>query len=79
MPLERSHAVVGLTALLDGKKITAQLQDKQDRDKYEDAVASGKTAALGEESSGDIFSISLGNLRGEERLKYSSRWWESCQ
>ena len=65
MPLERSHAVVGLTALLDGKKITAQLQDKQEaRDKYEDAVASGKTAALGEESSGDIFSISLGNLRG---------------
>ena len=65
MPLERSHAVVGLTALLDGKKIKAQLQDKQKaRDKYEDAVSSGKTAALGEESSGDIFSISLGNLRG---------------
>ena len=59
MPLERSHAVVGLTALLDGKKIKAQLQDKQKaRDKYEDAVSSGKTAALGEESSGDIFSIS---------------------
>ena len=65
MPLERSHAVVGLTALLDGKKITAQLQDKQEaRDKYEDAIATGKTAALGEEKTGDIFSISLGNLRG---------------
>ena len=65
MPLERSHAVVGLTALLDGKKITAQLQDKQEaRDKYEDAIASGKTAALGEEKTGDIFSITLGNLRG---------------
>ena len=65
MPLERSHAVVGLTALIDKKKITAQLQDKQEaRDKYEDAIASGKTAALGEDKAGDIFSISLGNLRG---------------
>ena len=34
----------------------------QARDKYDDAIASGKTAALGEESSGDIFSISLGSL-----------------
>ena len=65
LPLERSHAVVGLTAVLDGRTVKAQLRDKQEaRDTYEDAVASGKTAALGEESSGDVFSISLGNLRG---------------
>ena len=65
MPLERSHAVVGLTALLDGNKIVAQLLDKQDaKEKYDDSIASGKTAALGEEKAGDIFSISLGNLRG---------------
>ena len=29
LPLERSTAVVGLTAVIDGRKITAQLQDKQ--------------------------------------------------
>ena len=29
---------------------------------YDDAIASGQSAALAEEKTGDIFSISLGNL-----------------
>jgi hypothetical protein len=62
-PLEQSHAVVGLTALIDGRKIRAELKEKEEaRMQYDDAIASGQTAALGEEKSGDIFSVSLGNL-----------------
>ena len=62
-PLEQSHAVVGLTALIDGRKIDAQVREKEEaRARYDDAIASGQTAALGEEKSGDVFSISLGNL-----------------
>lgn len=62
-PLEQSHAVVGLTALIDGRKIKAELKEKEEaRMQYEDAIASGQTAALGEEKSGDVFSVSLGNL-----------------
>ena len=62
-PLEQSHAVVGLTAVIDGRKIRADLKEKEEaRMQYDDAIASGQTAALGEEKSGDIFSVSLGNL-----------------
>ena len=62
-PLEDSHAVVGLTAVLDGRKIKADIREKEEaRAAYDDAIASGQSAALGEEKTGDIFSISLGNL-----------------
>ena len=62
-PLEQSHAVVGLTAVIDGRKIKAQLKEKEEaRADYDDALAGGQSAALAEEKSGDVFSISLGNL-----------------
>ncbi len=62
-PLEDSHAVVGLTAVIDGRKIKAEIREKEEaRAAYDDAIASGQSAALGEEKSGDVFSISLGNL-----------------
>ena len=62
-PVEKSYAVVGLTAVIDGRKVIADVREKEDaRAQYDDAIASGKTAAYGEEKSGDIFSIALGNL-----------------
>jgi hypothetical protein len=62
-PAEKSHAVVGLTAVIDGRKIAAQVREKEEaRAQYDDAIASGLSAALAEEKSGDIFSIALGNL-----------------
>ena len=62
-PLEQSHAVIGLTAIIDGRKIKAQIKEKEEaRADYDDALASGQSAALAEEKSGDVFSLSLGNL-----------------
>ena len=62
-PVEKSHAVVGLTAVIDGRKIAAQVREKEEaRARYDDAIASGFSAALAEEKSGDVFSIALGNL-----------------
>ena len=62
-PLEKSHAVVGLTALIDGRKIKADVREKEEaRAQYDDAIASGLSAALAEEKSGDVFSVTLGNL-----------------
>ena len=56
-------AVVGLQAVIDGRRIRAQLKEKEEaKATYDDAIASGMTAALGEETSGDVFSLSLGNL-----------------
>ena len=61
-PIEESFAVVGLEAITAGRRIKAGLREKEEaRQAYDDALASGFTAALGEEKSGDIFSISLGN------------------
>ena len=49
-PLEQSHAVVGLTAIIDGRKIKAQLKEKEEaRADYDDVLASGQSAALAEE------------------------------
>ena len=62
-PIEKSHAVVGLTAIIDGRKIKADIREKEEaRAQYDDAIASGLSAALAEEKSGDIFSVALGNL-----------------
>lgn len=62
-PVDQSYAIVGLEAVIDGKRIKAQLKEKEEAKRdYDDAIASGLTAAFAEEKSGDIFSISLGNL-----------------
>ena len=50
---------------------TLQVREKEEaRQMYDDALSSGLTAALGEEKSGDIFSLALGNLppKGEAEL-----------
>lgn len=62
-PIEESFAIVGLEAIIAGRRIKADLREKEEaRQAYDDALASGFAAALGEEKSCDIFSISLGNL-----------------
>ena len=62
-PVDQSYAVVGLEAVIAGKRITALLKEKEKaKQEYDDAIASGFTAAFAEEKSADIFSLSLGNL-----------------
>ena len=62
-PLEELFAVVGLEAIIDGRKVKATVNEKEKaRDMYDDAITSGLTAAYAEEKAGDIFSLSLGNL-----------------
>ena len=62
-PVDDSHAVVGLEAVIDGRRIRAEIKEKeQAKQEYDDAIASGMTAAFGEEKKGDIFSLTLGNL-----------------
>ena len=63
-PLEESFAVVGLEAIIDGRKVKGEVQEKQKaKDMYENAIASGLSAAYGEEKSGaGYLQLSLGNL-----------------
>ena len=69
-PVEESFAVVGLEAVIAGRRIKASIREKEEaRQMYDDAIASGFSAALAEETSGDIFSISLGNLPPKENAE----------
>lgn len=64
-PLDEQATVCGFQATIDGRTIVAEVQEKQEaRDTYDDAISSGQSAFLLEESdeSSDIFQISVGNL-----------------
>ena len=66
-PVEDSYAVVGLEANIDGRKIRAEIHEKEKaKEMYKEAMSSGLTAVLGEEQQGDIFSLKLGNLPPNE-------------
>ncbi|XP_029210389.2 von Willebrand factor A domain-containing protein 5A-like [Acropora millepora] len=64
-PLDEDAAVCGFQAIINGRTIVAEVQDKKEaQDTYDDAVSSGQSAFLLEErnESSDIFQISVGNL-----------------
>ena len=62
-PVDESYAVVGMDAVISGRRIKAKIKKKEEAKKdYDKAKASGHTAALAEQKTGDIFIISLGNL-----------------
>ncbi|XP_072468968.1 von Willebrand factor A domain-containing protein 5A-like [Notamacropus eugenii] len=63
--MDEDSAVYSFQALVDGKSIVAEIQEKQQaQENYENAISQGQQAFLLEQdsSSGDIFSCSLGNL-----------------
>ncbi|EPQ16510.1 von Willebrand factor A domain-containing protein 5A [Myotis brandtii] len=64
-PMDEDSAVHSFEALVDGKKIVAELQEKSEaRTNYENAISQGHQAFLLEEDdqAGDIFSCNVGNL-----------------
>ncbi|EGW14342.1 von Willebrand factor A domain-containing protein 5A [Cricetulus griseus] len=64
-PMDEDSAVYSFEALVDGKKIVAELQEKmQAQRNYEDALSQGHQAYLLEEDdySRDVFSCNIGNL-----------------
>ncbi|EDO45203.1 predicted protein, partial [Nematostella vectensis] len=72
LPLDEEAAVCGFKATIDGRTIVAEVQEKQEaRDTYDDAISSGHSAFLLEESdeSSDIFQINVGNLPAESTAK----------
>ena len=62
-PVDELYAVVGMEAVIAGRRIKAEIKKKEEaKQDYNNAIASGHTAAFAEHKSGDIFSVSLGNL-----------------
>ncbi|XP_041426360.1 von Willebrand factor A domain-containing protein 5A isoform X2 [Xenopus laevis] len=64
-PLDQDSAVYSFEATVEGKKIVADIQEREQANKtYNEAISKGQQAFLLQEdqSSGDIFSCSVGNL-----------------
>ncbi|KAM9331060.1 von Willebrand factor A domain-containing protein 5A [Gastrophryne carolinensis] len=75
-PMDKDSAVYSFEATIEGKKIVADLQEKEQAHlTYDEAISQGQQAFLLEEdaSSGDIFICSVGNLPpGQEaEVKFS--------
>jgi len=63
LPLDELAAVTGFKAEIDDRVVTAIVKEKQEaRQEYEEAVQSGQSAYLAEQTRADIFHISVGNL-----------------
>ncbi|XP_039728846.1 von Willebrand factor A domain-containing protein 5A isoform X1 [Pteropus medius] len=65
-PMDEDSAVYSFEAMVDGKKIMAELQDKMKaHTNYENAISQGQQAFLLEEDkcSRDVFCCNVGNLR----------------
>ncbi|XP_078392864.1 von Willebrand factor A domain-containing protein 5A-like, partial [Cetorhinus maximus] len=64
-PMDRDAAVYHFQATVDGKRIVAEIKEKEKaKDEYDDAISAGHEAFLLEEdsSSSDIFTCMVGNL-----------------
>ncbi|CAO2635483.1 von Willebrand factor A domain-containing protein 5A [Lemmus lemmus] len=76
-PMDEDSAVYGFEALVDGKKIVAELREKmQARSIYEDAFSQGQEAYLLEEDdySSDIFTCNVGNLQPGSKVAVTLRY-----
>ncbi|CAH6862671.1 von Willebrand factor A domain-containing protein 5A [Phodopus roborovskii] len=76
-PMDEDSAVYSFEALVDGKKIVAELQDKyQAHKRYEEALAGGYQAYLLEEDkcSRDVFRCNVGNLQPGSKVALTLKY-----
>lgn len=76
-PMDEDSAVYSFEALVDGKKIVAELQDKTKAHfNYEEALSQGYEAYLLEEDdySRDVFSCNVGNLQPGAKVAVTLRY-----
>ncbi|XP_036049483.1 von Willebrand factor A domain-containing protein 5A-like [Onychomys torridus] len=76
-PMDEDSAVYSFEALVDGKKIVAELQEKMKAHRtYEDALSKGHQAYLLEEDdySRDVFSCNVGNLHPGSKVAVTLRY-----
>ncbi|XP_075858755.1 von Willebrand factor A domain-containing protein 5A-like isoform X4 [Microcebus murinus] len=76
-PMDEDSAVYSFEALVDGKRVVAELQDKaKAHTNYENAISQGHQAFLLEEdvSSRDVFSCNVGNLQPGAKVALTLRY-----
>ncbi|WP_344243914.1 VIT domain-containing protein, partial [Actinocorallia libanotica] len=68
-PLPDRAAVTALRMEADGRVITAELKERAAaREEYDQAIASGRRAAIAEEDRPDVFTMRVGNILPGERV-----------
>ncbi|KAM7337777.1 hypothetical protein ACRRTK_003896 [Alexandromys fortis] len=76
-PMDEDSAVFSFEALVDGKKIVAELQDKyQAHKRYEEALSGGYQAYLLEEDkcSRDVFRCNVGNMQPGSKVALTLKY-----
>lgn len=76
-PMDEDSAVYAFEAVVDGKRVAAELRDKETaHSQYEEALSQGHKAFLLEEDegSGDVFCCSVGNLPPGARAQLTLRY-----
>ncbi|XP_057624269.1 von Willebrand factor A domain-containing protein 5A-like [Chionomys nivalis] len=76
-PMDEDSAVYSFEALVDGKKIVAELQDKyQAHKRYEEALSGGYQAYLLEEDkcSRDVFRCNVGNMQPGSKVALTLKY-----
>jgi Ca-activated chloride channel family protein len=62
-PLDEAAAVCGFEALVDGRRVTGRVEEREKAfETYDDALAEGHGAYLLDEERADVFTASVGNL-----------------
>ncbi|WP_232835426.1 VIT domain-containing protein [Actinocorallia populi] len=68
-PLPDRAAVTALRMEADGRVVTAELKERAAaREEYDQAIASGRRAAIAEEDRPDVFTMRVGNILPGERV-----------
>lgn len=68
-PLPDRAAVTALRLEADGRTVTAELKERGEaREEYDQAIASGRRAAIAEEDRPDVFTMRVGNILPGERV-----------
>jgi Ca-activated chloride channel family protein len=68
-PLPDRAAVTGMTMTADDRVVTAELHERgRARQRYDQAIASGRRAAIAEEERPDVFTMRVGNILPGERV-----------
>ena len=80
LPVPVHAAFFGLSARIGERVLDAVAQpSSKARDRYEDAIDSGKTAVLHEELLRGVHALSVGNLGAGESVEVTTRWTEALR
>lgn len=76
-PAGESRTVSDLKIFVDDRQFVLKMQEKQKaKEKYDDAIAAGKAAALAQETNDDLTTLSIGTVLADQTVTISLSYLE---